>query len=458
MVNEAGLKAGMINYLASFPPEPVLGLNMPRIVPAGSVPYEQCVWPREVIPEVADIVESAPPAEGPDEHIATLNRRLGILTALFKRFWDPSYSFFSLYTHTTDDAQHTYWCYAHPERFRESIFEPSPDDLAQKHDAIGCHWETVEPIFEHLNANVDPNTVVLVVSDHGMEAASAPDAHVSLNRLLARLGLLEFGHEEEVDLSSTLVYWPKGSDIYLPATGLCINRQSISSFKGAGSSFDEARAYVIDKLRAVRLTGSNSPLLSHVCGIEEEPNPTYRNQLSQTDISVHLSAHARGTDLKAYIDLDGQTIPLIDVMNIKTIASGAHHPRGVILARGGPFRRGPVFGRPTVETPLSDLLQRMHGRSERLDRLMEAARFLGIIDGATTLDITPTMLYLLGLPVADYMDGRVLVEGISQDHLGDNTGTLIAGYASGALQRAQEGETELSPEELERLRSLGYVD
>ena len=87
---------------------------------------------------------------------------------------------------------------------------------------------------------------------------------------------------------------------------------------------------------------------------------------------------------------------------------------------------------------------------------MRAAQFFGLIDKATTLDICQTMLYLLGIPCADYMQGRVLVEGMQGFYLSENGGVLIADYGAAAVKGDEESAP--TPEELERLRSLGYVD
>jgi hypothetical protein len=89
---------------------------------------------------------------------------------------------------------------------------------------------------------------------------------------------------------------------------------------------------------------------------------------------------------------------------------------------------------------------------------MRAAMFLGIIDRATTLDIAQTMLYLLGLPSADYMNGRVLEEGLTRAYTNGHPGFLIADYGTLASEGTGDEERPASEQELERLRSLGYVD
>lgn len=77
----------------------------------------------------------------------------------------------------------------------------------------------------------------------------------------------------------------------------------------------------------------------------------------------------------------------------------------------------------------------------------------------SVLDLTPTMLALYGMPVAEDMDGRVLTEAIDPGFLESNPVTTIATYETG--ERGGEDEPIESPvdEEIrERLRSLGYIE
>lgn len=456
IVNQAGLATGLINYMVSYPPEHVLGINLSRMIPVGAIPYEEKVWPPSLIPEVSALVEDVPPADGVDDHAVDLNHELAVLTRLFEEYWDPAFSFFTVYTHSTDDVEHRYWSFMFPEDFEGTPLEPSEADIAAKHDVIRGHWERADLIFEHLNSIVDANTVVIVVSDHGMESATAPEAHLALNDLLSAMGLLAFTEEGGIDTSRTLAYWPSGSDVNMRATGIRINEDAIPNFPACGTSYEEARAYVIDRLRAVRLTGDGETLFPAVLRSEDETDPTYREPLSSSDVIVHLSAYTRGARMDDSLDLDDGTIPMTDVVVVKEDVTGAHHPRGVIMARGLPFKEGPAFARPTVETPVSDVLQRVLGRAPRLDGAMKAAQFLGLVDRATTLDICQTILYLLGVPCAEYMQGRVLAEGMDRSYVAEHRGTMVSDY--GELDREVDEKSAPSPEELERLRSLGYVD
>ncbi len=85
-------------------------------------------------------------------------------------------------------------------------------------------------------------------------------------------------------------------------------------------------------------------------------------------------------------------------------------------------------------------------------------RSLGFVEGATILDVAPTSLAVLGLPVTGTMDGRVLSELLEPEHLERHPTQIVEGYGA-ALGRSVETESGSSMDESikEQLRSLGYI-
>ena len=74
------------------------------------------------------------------------------------------------------------------------------------------------------------------------------------------------------------------------------------------------------------------------------------------------------------------------------------------------------------------------------------------------MDVTPTLLALLGMPIASDMDGQVLTEAISPDFLKQTPLTHIDTYDDD-FELTKVEEDEPAPEELmARLRDLGYVE
>ncbi|MCK4546295.1 MAG: tetratricopeptide repeat protein [Candidatus Eisenbacteria sp.] len=82
-----------------------------------------------------------------------------------------------------------------------------------------------------------------------------------------------------------------------------------------------------------------------------------------------------------------------------------------------------------------------------------------VLEHASVLDITPTVLYMLGLPVASDMDGVVLTEAFARGFVENNPVLRIPSYESGETSEPQAPVA--SPDDTalrERLAALGYVE
>ena len=99
----------------------------------------------------------------------------------------------------------------------------------------------------------------------------------------------------------------------------------------------------------------------------------------------------------------------------------------------------------------------------------EAKSFTGsqagvITDGshgkAKIIDVTPTVLYLMGLPIPDDMDGKVLVEAIDPEFLVANP-IRYESTEDGAVSEVDNAPHGFSKDESEmiarRLQALGYI-
>jgi arylsulfatase A-like enzyme len=76
----------------------------------------------------------------------------------------------------------------------------------------------------------------------------------------------------------------------------------------------------------------------------------------------------------------------------------------------------------------------------------------GSIERADIIDLAPTTLHLLGVPIPDDVDGRVLVEVYEGEALpAEHTSREVAGGGPVDLSETEEAEV------LDRLKDLGYL-
>lgn len=189
------------------------------------------------------------------------------------------------------------------------------------------------------------------------------------------------------------------------------NLDHVRTFNIRGSTFfrdreeNAARIQKMeDELRAIRVAASEAPLFE----VSRDPSHNLeirlRDEIEELDdLAVRLP---EGRVIAANKIIEGDTGGI----------SGDHHPDGVLIAAGSGIRRGHK------------------------------------IENASVLDMTPTMLALMGLPVGRDMDGRVLEEMF----MNVPPAQFIDTWESATPQFLKD-EEETTEELKNHLRSLGYL-
>lgn len=119
------------------------------------------------------------------------------------------------------------------------------------------------------------------------------------------------------------------------------------------------------------------------------------------------------------------------------------------------FRLGELHDDPSQTRDMRRVSERFHREHGVLymygDRVKAGAR----LERATILDIAPTVLALAGLPAAEDMPGRVLVEGLAMEEPPERVATYEEEGGGEAV--AAGGASEADRKMIEHLESLGYL-
>jgi tetratricopeptide (TPR) repeat protein len=121
------------------------------------------------------------------------------------------------------------------------------------------------------------------------------------------------------------------------------------------------------------------------------------------------------------------------------------------------FKLGALHGDPSVTRDMRRVSTRAHEIHGIVGMWGRGVRQGAAIQGATQLDVTPTILALLDLPAAQDMPGRVLAGGLD----GVKAPPRIASYERGvAGDERAEGETSgaVDQQVIAHLEALGYLD
>ena len=140
--------------------------------------------------------------------------------------------------------------------------------------------------------------------------------------------------------------------------------------------------------------------------------------LKQGDLKVRVRDAATLT-LATPIVVGARRLPASHLLSLMEI-SGSHRLHGILVLAGRPVQRGAALDDPCL------------------------------------LDIAPTILHVLGFPMAQDLDGHVLQEALDPTWRADHPLQTVSSY--GTVDNPIALPQEPSEELLEKLRSLGYID
>lgn len=127
----------------------------------------------------------------------------------------------------------------------------------------------------------------------------------------------------------------------------------------------------------------------------------------------------------------------------------------VVLSDHG-FQLGALHDDPTRTRDLRRVSEKFHREEGILYLYGRGVKAGARLQEPTILDITPTVLTLLGIPPSKEMPGRVLEEGF----VGIDAPERVASWEPEGRQRPDgegQGDARISQAQLEHLRSLGYL-
>ena len=372
---------------------------------------------------------------------------LDLLERTTRRYLEAGYELVVSFTGIPDTLHHAFWAFHDP---RSPVHEP--DAPAALRSIIPRWYEAIDATIARLLACCDDETAVIVLSDHG--GGPAPVRHVNLNAFLRRSGLLALAGARRAHLASGVrrlvdrtrqdlrgrawlkrhlperlqrrlrtlrngtgaIAWERtrayAIPIFYPITGVWVNlagRQPKGTV-APGAEYEALRDALVRELSALRAP-DGTPLVTGVWRREEVYAGPHCAEAP--DLMVETApGHHGGFDLDHLVT----DVPLTALRTI----NGSHTAEGILVAAGGPFRRGVVLEPPQLA------------------------------------DVLPTAVHLLGVPLPDDLDGRVLVEALEPDY-------VAAHPVRRATREGAAGDRVTLPADDEGamrkfLQGLGYVE
>jgi len=471
ILSDAGYAVGTINIPFTYPPEQLSGFQISGM----DTPSEKSsfIYPPELRSELEGLLGRFKLDLRYLGYMTTDPRRHQVLAEMEKldRQWLGA-SLYLMRKHpadvmmftfmSIDTAQHYFWQYMDRNHHLH-------DSAAAKHfgDAILRVYQRLDDAIGQLLGETSSGTSVFIVSDHGGGPTS--DRVVYLNRYLAQLGLLHYREDKSSALEklrkkivrgsytllrnalssgqkSFLAYklpalrkrfetaftsfsqidWTRTkaycSEVLASPPSIWINLKGV---KPSGiveqGEYESLLEFIGSKLRELKDPRTNEPVIKRIFRRDEIFHGPFSNEAA--DLILDWWEESEFSTSPSFPeDTERPAVEICERKPSKGSEWGGTHRRdGILIVQGKPFKKGTE------------------------------------IHGAQLIDLAPTLLYLLGQPVPEDMDGLVLRDLFEPTFLLQNPIRPGGSADFEGGQAAQYSEEEAAIVE-ERLAALGYIE
>ena len=457
LLSNRGRKVGVVNVPISYPVEEVNGY----MISGWMTPYsaQDFCYPADLWRELRDqigyytIYPTETFAESRRDSFfracdELLNLRSRTVSYLMDRY--PT-DLFMVVLFDTDRVLHQLWHYldpGHPWR--------QPGDGTDKSGPVVRYFQRVDEKLAEIVARADEDTVIIILSDHGMGPAHN---FIVLNNWLLEVGLLQLKR----DPFRLLKRWLFDAGFTLRNVHRIADRIGLAKhaeYKGL-YSMDYLMKLVF--LSFLDVDWSRSKAYSfgrHLGSIYlnvrgREPEGIVEPGREYEQVREEIMRLARGF----VHPCTGE--PLIgEILKREDIYQGPYLDRAPDLILRPRDERNIFFGLADFGSNVTvDTVYRYSGMHRDYGLLIMTGKGVkkgAAIEGAGIEDLAPTILYAMECPVPQDMDGRVLSEVFTEEF--KNQVTLLQSEEGSSRELHETAYTEEAEEEIkDRLRGLGYL-
>jgi predicted AlkP superfamily phosphohydrolase/phosphomutase len=469
---------GIINTPMTYPPEKVNGFLISGMDTPGI--DTNFAYPPSIIEEVQELVSEYVLEAGLWSYIKkgkidlaiqkqkeVIDKRFKVATHLMhKNPWD----FFMVVFTATDRVQHVFWKYMDP---KHPLYDRK--DAEKYGNTILEVYKKLDDIIGYLLNTLDKNTTLMIMSDHG--AGLSSNKSIYLNNWLYKKGLLRYkdsgddnsrisgnlkrllyarllskaprdfwkslprGTRDKIKKLFPFIFHKMASQFFFGRINMNATRayaEESRSFiwinlKGRdprgtvepGKEYEELCDYIVHDLTNLRCPEDQEPVVDRVFKKDEIYHGENIYKAPDLIVTFRKEGYVPRPSYKVGRDITLRAVPREELGKSESDlqANAKHEPNGIILLRG------------------KDITENYE------------------LKGAQIIDCTPTILYTLGLPIPEDMDGRVLTGAFRENVLKTNPVIYDRGVRAAVSQEevvpySDEEETRIK----ERLSDLGYFD
>jgi len=326
--------------------------------------------------------------------------------SLTERIFNKDYDFFTLYLKGIDVVSHDTWKYY--EKLKP--FPVSAEDRRFFKNIIPNYYAYVDKVIGAILKKMGKDTVLILVSDHGFMKMEHKALLCDINKLLNKMGFLDYDDKNNVKhnkIYDNTLFWLNFYD----TREIVINLKNLSPTKSK-----DIVSNVTNRLRKITV-GKESFFDSFIIKKKTDAVCILEVRINK---KFFLPQYAiENPNLSKKVIVGEKIFSQSDFFSFSPL-SGTHKLDGVFIAYGNKIKK----------------------------------HFT--IKGINVLDITPTILKTMGLPLAQDMEGEA-ASSIFDNHSWLFSQKTIPSYETGKRKIRKIKTSEADKTIKNKLRSLGYI-
>jgi predicted AlkP superfamily phosphohydrolase/phosphomutase len=449
LLSDAGKRIGVINVPMTYPPEEVNGFMIGGIMTSGI--RDKCFYPADLNKKITDAVGDYRPepdwdayreTKGKDadhdailklvNEVISISQKRGDAALFLSQEFD--WDFFMMVFTTVDRLQHFAWKYLDPEHRQYN-----PEAAKKYAEPLVNYYSILDKIMGDLIRSAGKDVHVIILSDHGF---GPQYKKFFINKWMVEQGLLSLVETKRKWRSYLRKFDVAGIRKIIPSR---LSRRVRTSFTVFNCiDWPHTRAYagtsseqgIFINLKGREPFGTVSPggeyqaVVGEVCEqldrlVEPDTGEKVVSKIFLRD-NLYRGPYVEFApdiifELMGMSYLTQENIGQRQLFESSGFESGSHRREGILIMKGPHFKKGLRC------------------------------------EDASILDLTPTVLHCLGLPVDEDMDGKVLIECFKEGFMKNHPVKVKKSDADHGDSDKKQIYSDSETREIESmLKGLGY--
>jgi predicted AlkP superfamily phosphohydrolase/phosphomutase len=445
MVGQMGGKVTAIRVPMTYPAWPINGLMVSGFPTPGDTP--DSFYPPELRSELGS---SAQPEQSDfrelstEQQAATLEAQMGRLSDLVSRLMDREHDLFMVVHRISDEVHHFFIGFVDE---RTPAYDPQK--AARYGHLVDHFYRKMDQTLGETLERLSPDDTVFVLSDHGGNIT--PPRQLNLNVWLARQGLLV--PKQAAKSLKARLYALNQKVLPAPVRSALRSRAPKSLRGELRQTWQGLQQIDFGQTQAYHFPMKCPPLAGVVINL--------KGRQAQGTVDPRDYETLRERIMRDLLEVrdprTGEKV-VASIFKREEIYEGPYVERAPDIVvwchemyKEGPLAAGPLIG----EVPYNELLQVPGSHDEKgiflaMGPGIEKGK---ILEGARLVDVPPTVLHAMELPVPSDMDGQVLAEIFTERERAVESVDLVLSRQSAENYLSADEEQQIK----EKLKGWGYL-